>query len=139
MSKGSKQDSSKMWTVMSLVSGLGAAAVVRKALNGGWKAATGKEPPANPADPDVQLREAVVWATVSGTAIALARMYAGRRAARYYVKSTGHLPPELESDAVRQAKTAAAEAQEEAEKAARESGRAGKRDRKKGRKKAARK
>ena len=106
MSKGSKQDSSKMWTVMSLVSGLGAAALVRKALNGGWKAATGKEPPSNPADPDVQLREAISWAVVSGTAIALGRMYAGRRAARYYVKSTGHLPPELESDSVRAAKTA---------------------------------
>lgn len=136
MAKGSKQDSSKMWSVMSLASGVAAAAVVRKALNGGWKAATGKEPPANPADPDVALREAVVWATVSGTAIALARMYAGRRAARYYVKSTGHLPPELESDAVRQAKTAAAEAQEDAERAARESGKAGKRAGKKaGRKK----
>ncbi len=139
MSKGSKQDSSKMWTVMSLVSGLAAAAVVRKALDGGWKAATGKEPPANPADPDVQLREAVAWAAVSGTAIALGRMYAGRRAARYYVRSTGHLPPELQSDAVKQAKTAAAEAQEDAEKAAREASKTGKRARKKALKQAGRK
>jgi hypothetical protein len=131
MSKGSKQDSSKMWTVMSLVSGLAAAALVRKALNGGWKAATGKEPPANPADPDVELREAVTWAVVSGTAIALGRMYAGRRAARYYVKSTGHLPPDLQSDAVKEARTAAAEAQEEAEQAARETGKSGKKARKK--------
>jgi hypothetical protein len=131
MSKGSKQDSSKMWTVMSLVSGLAAAALVRKLLDGGWKVATGKEPPANPADPDVQLREAVTWAAVSGTAIALGRMYAGRRAARYYKKSTGHLPPELQSDAVKQAKAAAVEAQEDAEKAARETGKSGKRARKK--------
>lgn len=139
MSKGSKQDSSKMWTVMSLVSGLAAAAVVRKALDGGWKVATGKEPPANPADPDVQLREAVAWAAVSGTAIALGRMYAGRRAARYYARSTGHLPPELQSDAVKQAKAAAAQAQEDAEKAAREAGKTGKRARKKALKKAGRK
>lgn len=139
MSKGSKKDSSRMWTVMSLVSGLAAAAVVRKALDGGWKVATGKEPPANPADPDVQLREAVTWAAVSGTAIALGRMYAGRRAARYYVRSTGHLPPELESDAVKQAKTAAAEAQEDAERAARETGDAGGRAGRKARKKALKK
>ncbi|MDQ6642408.1 MAG: DUF4235 domain-containing protein [Actinomycetota bacterium] len=133
MSKGPK-NSSKMWTVMSLASGLAAAALVRKALNGGWKAATGKEPPANPADPDVQLREAVAWATVSGTAIALARMYAGRRAARYYKKSTGHLPPELQSDAVREARAAATQAQEDAEQAARKSGKGGKRARKKSKK-----
>ncbi len=40
----------------------------QKALNTSWKAATGKNPPANPADPDVDVWEAVLWATVSGTA-----------------------------------------------------------------------
>ena len=72
--------------------------MARKVLNSSWKAATGKQPPTNPADPDVAIREAVVWATVSGTLVALARMYAGRKAAGYYVKSTGHLPPELAKD-----------------------------------------
>lgn len=124
-----KQDSSKMWTVMSMVSGLMAASAVRKALNTSWKAATGKEPPANPADPDVELHEAVTWAFVSGTSIALARMLAGRRAARYYVRSTGHLPPELESDAVKEAKAAAATAAEGAEKDARASRKKGKKGR----------
>ncbi|GGF32731.1 hypothetical protein GCM10011519_02700 [Marmoricola endophyticus] len=109
-SKDLPKDSSKVWSLMSLVVGVGAASVTRKALNGGWKAATGKEPPANPADPDVALREAVVWATVSGTAVAVIRMLATRRAAGYYVKSTGHLPPELEADDVRAARYAAAEA-----------------------------
>ncbi len=132
--KGPKQDSSKAWSVLSLVTGLAAAAFVRKALNGGWKAATGKEPPANPADPDVALREAMLWAAVSGTTVAVARMFAGRRAARYYVKSTGHLPPELESDSVREAKAAAAAAQEDADRTAKESGKAGKRARKKAKK-----
>ena len=42
--------------------------------------------------------EAVAWASVSGTFVALARMLATRRAARYYEKSTGHLPPELQKD-----------------------------------------
>ena len=49
---------SKLWTVFSLVSALGAAALAKKALDTGWKAATGKTPPANPADPDVQMAEA---------------------------------------------------------------------------------
>ena len=88
-------DSSKVWTVMSLVAGLGAAAVTRKLLDRSWKAASGKNPPENPADPDVSFGEAVLWAAVTGAAVALARMLAQRRAASYYTRSTGHLPPGL--------------------------------------------
>ena len=89
---------SKVWSVFSLGAALGAAAVAKKTLNTGWRAATGKNPPANPADPDVPVWEAVAWAAASGTFIALARMLATRRAASYYVRSTGHLPPELQKD-----------------------------------------
>lgn len=89
---------SKLWTVFSLGSALGAAVLAKKALNTSWRAATGKNPPANPADPDVDVWEAVAWATVSGTLVALARMFATRKAATYYAKSTGHLPPELRKD-----------------------------------------
>ena len=94
MAKDTK-DSSKVWTVFSLVAALGAATLAKRGLNTSWKAATGKNPPANPADPDVDFKEAELWATVSGTAIGLARMLAGRKAANYYKKSTGHLPPGL--------------------------------------------
>lgn len=92
-------DSSKVWSVFALASSLGAAMFAKKGLNTAWKAATGKNPPANPADPDVEMREAVMWAVVSGTFIGLARMLAQRRAAGYYVKSTGKLPPGLHQDA----------------------------------------
>lgn len=98
MAKKSESDSSKIWSIMSLASVLGAAALTKKALNTSWKAATGKTPPANPADPDVDLREAVAFAVVSGALIGVARMAAARRAAGYYAKSTGHLPPELRLD-----------------------------------------
>ncbi|MDO9497162.1 MAG: DUF4235 domain-containing protein [Nocardioides sp.] len=91
-------DSSKLWSVFSLAAALGAAALAKKALNTSWRAATGKNPPANPADPDVDVWEAVAWATVSGTFIAIARMMATRKAANYYAKSTGHLPPGLQKD-----------------------------------------
>jgi uncharacterized protein DUF4235 len=80
---------------MSLVAGLGAAAVTRKLLDHSWKAAAGKNPPENPADPDVSIGEAVLWAAITGAAVALARMVAQRRAASYYHRSTGHLPPGL--------------------------------------------
>ncbi|WP_310529933.1 DUF4235 domain-containing protein [Nocardioides sp.] len=90
--------SSKAWSAFSLVAALGSAAIAKKGLNTTWRAATGKNPPANPADPDVDLWEAVAWATVSGTLVALARMLATRRAANYYARSTGHLPPPLQKD-----------------------------------------
>jgi hypothetical protein len=86
-------DSSKVWGVFSLVAALLAATVAKKGLNATWKAATGKEPPANPADPDVDIAEALLWAAFSGTLVAVARMLATRRAANYYARSTGKLPP----------------------------------------------
>ena len=89
---------SKVWTVFSLVSALGAAAVAKTGLDRSWTLATGRKPPENPADPDVDIREAVAWAVASGTAIGLARMLAQRRAASYYTRSTGHLPPDLRKD-----------------------------------------
>jgi len=91
-------EGSKIWSAFSLVAVLGAAVATKKVLNTSWKAATGKTPPANPADPDVDVREAVAWATVSGALIGLARMFAARRAAAYYNRSTGQLPPELRKD-----------------------------------------
>jgi len=89
------EDSSKVWTVMSLVSALAAAAFARKAIDRTWTMATGKNPPENPADPDVKIGEAVAWAAVTGALVAMARMLAQRRAAGYYARSTGHLPPGL--------------------------------------------
>ena len=89
---------SKVWTVFSLAAALGAAAVARKTIDSSWKAATGKNPPENPADPDVEIWEAVTWAAVTGAFVAMARMLAQRRAAAYYTRSTGHLPPDLQRD-----------------------------------------
>ncbi len=97
-SQDSSNSNSKLYSVFSLAAALGAAAVAKKGLNTSWRAATGKNPPANPADPDVGLGEAVMWAAISGTLIGVARMLATRRAANYYAKSTGHLPPQLQKD-----------------------------------------
>lgn len=91
-------DNSKVWAVFGAVSAIAGAKVAKKALDSGWKAATGKEPPKNPENPDVSVWEATTWAALSGTAVALARMLASRRAANYFVKSTGHLPGQLAPD-----------------------------------------
>ncbi len=88
---------SKVWSVMALASTVGAGIAARKAMTTSWKVATGKEPPENPADPDVSIGEALAWAMVSGLTIGVARMLASRKAASYYRKSTGHLPANLQS------------------------------------------
>ncbi|MFC7724444.1 DUF4235 domain-containing protein [Nocardioides sp. GCM10028917] len=98
MAPSSTDSSSKFYSAFSLVAALGAAALAKKGLNTSWRAATGKNPPENPADPDVSIGEAVMWAAVSGTLVGVARMLASRRAAHYYAKSTGHLPPQLKKD-----------------------------------------
>jgi len=93
------KDNSLFWSMMSVAVALVGAAVAKQLLNLLWRAATGKNPPTNPSSPDVQAGEAVTWAVASGAAIALARILATRRAAGYYAKSTGHLPPGLEQSA----------------------------------------
>ena len=105
----SSTDNSKLYSAFSLVAAVAAAAVAKKALNTSWRAATGKNPPANPADPDVSVAEAVMWAAVSGTLIGVARMFAARGTAKYYAKSTGHLPPQLQKDGQDAAKAPAPE------------------------------
>ena len=89
---------SKAWGALSLVATLGAVALAKKVTDVSWRAATGKNPPINPADPDVDMTEAVLWAVFSGTAVGLVRMTVQRKAALYYQRSTGHLPGQLQAD-----------------------------------------
>lgn len=87
---------SKVWSAYGLAATVLATIVARKAMDTSWKVATGKNPPQNPAHPDVSIGEAMAWAAASGVAVGLARMFASRRAADYYRRSTGHLPANLE-------------------------------------------
>jgi hypothetical protein len=56
--------------------------VVRKAITAVWTRTTGKEPPANPEDPQVALSEALGWAVVTAVGAESARLLATRAAAR---------------------------------------------------------
>ncbi len=87
---------SKAWAASGLAATVLATVAARKAMNTTWRLTTGKRPPQNPAHPDVSMGEAVAWAALSGVAVGLARMMASRKAADYYRRSTGHLPPNLE-------------------------------------------
>ena len=89
---------SKAFGAFSIVATLAAVAAAKKVSDVAWRAATGKNPPINPADPDVDTTEAVLWAAFSGIAVGLVRMTVQRRAALYYQRSTGHLPGQLQAD-----------------------------------------
>jgi hypothetical protein len=71
----------KAHNVISLVTMLGATAVAKKAVDATWKMGARRKPPTDPTDPDVQLREAMLWAVLSGAAIGVAKMWASRRVA----------------------------------------------------------
>lgn len=104
--KKKNKDKDALWSFLSFVAAFGAAKVASKTLNGGWKAATGKKPPANAEDPEVATWEAVAWAAASGTLMGVARMLATRKAAQYYVKSKGELPKALQPAQTKQSKKA---------------------------------
>ena len=68
--------------LVSALVGAGAAFAARKILSFGWTKITGKEPPEHPEDPQVALREALIWGIVLGAGVHTARMLATRATTR---------------------------------------------------------
>jgi hypothetical protein len=69
--------------VVALASTLGATALVKKVVDATWKLGSrGKKPPTDPADPEITVREAVVFAIISGAAVSVVRMFIARKLAK---------------------------------------------------------
>jgi uncharacterized protein DUF4235 len=68
--------------ILSALVGAAAAFAARKLLFFGWKKVTGKEPPANPEDPQVALSEALIWGILVGAGVSTAKMLATRATAK---------------------------------------------------------
>lgn len=81
-----------MWKIMAAGAAVGASVVARKVTDGTWKFVSGSDSPSNPEDPDIDIKEAIAFAVLSGVVVGLARMIANREATKLYKKSTGHLP-----------------------------------------------
>lgn len=86
------------WKIIGTAGAVLAAAVAERGAKTAWVAVTGKEPPDTPEDPDIDWREAVGWAVLSGVLIGVARLAAQRGAANYYRRSSGRLPEALSHD-----------------------------------------
>lgn len=63
-----------------------------------WQRATGRRPPVNPLSPSTSFAEALAWAIITGALSGVATMVASRQAAKYYRRSAGHLPKEVQAD-----------------------------------------
>jgi hypothetical protein len=87
--------SSLGWKLFGTLSAVGVGIATRKVVAKGWESTTGHAPPTNPEDPEVTWQEAMAYAVASGAAIGIARMLTARKAANYWRKATGGLPPEL--------------------------------------------
>jgi Protein of unknown function (DUF4235) len=87
------------YKIIAMASALIGAAIARKLLTIGWKAATGKEPPANPEHPDVTWAEAASWAVASGVVVGLVKLVAQRQVAATWHRASGELPPGMEETA----------------------------------------
>lgn len=63
--------------------------IARKATDGTWKIVTGGDSPTNPEDPDIDIKEAIAFAVLSGALIGLARMLANRQTSKVVAKTSG--------------------------------------------------
>ncbi len=67
--------------ILTAVSAGLAGTLARKLLAGVWQAVAGRPAPNDPEHPETELREAIVYAAISGALIALARLFAVRAVA----------------------------------------------------------
>ena len=63
-----------------------------EATDGTWKFVTGNDSPTNPEDPDIDFKEAVAFAVLSGALVGLARMLANRESTKVIAKASGKSP-----------------------------------------------
>ena len=68
--------------VVNGLAAMAAAFVARKVLILAWTKVTGKEPPTNPEDPQVGLREALGWSMMAGVAVESGCSRSGLRRAK---------------------------------------------------------
>lgn len=93
--KKAKESTPRAWKLMSRVTEKASGKAGDKLVDASWRAATGKQPPAKPESPETSLRESIAWTVLSTAGVAVVKTLATRRAAAYFERSTGQLPPAL--------------------------------------------
>jgi hypothetical protein len=83
------------WKIMSGASAAMAAGLTSKVATKAYRAGYGEDPPKHISAPQVPLKQAVVWAVLSGVTVGLVRLLVLRMAAAAWVRARGELPPTL--------------------------------------------
>jgi uncharacterized protein DUF4235 len=83
------------WKLMGVGTATAAATATRKAAERVYQSGLGEAPPENPSSPEVPLRQAILWAALSGVVVGLVRLLVERTAAAAWVRARGELPPGL--------------------------------------------
>lgn len=86
-----------VWKLLGTGSAILAGIVANKVITEVWKKA-GRDTEIDPTNPDTSLGEAILYATLVGIAVGLARTMTTRQAAAIYQKSAGHLPKPMRKD-----------------------------------------
>jgi hypothetical protein len=61
----------------------------RKAVGGGYRLLTHQDPPKNPANPEVEWKEALIWAAITGLVGGMSRLTARRWLAETMIPTEG--------------------------------------------------
>lgn len=81
-----------LWKLATTGAAIGGGVLAKKVTETTWRFVTGGDSPSNPEDPDIEWKEAIAFALLSGALVQLARMMINRESTRAFQKSTGHLP-----------------------------------------------
>lgn len=71
-------------SVLALGAAVGATFLARHALQAGWRSTLHREPPKNPASPEVDWTDALIWGAVSGALIGVVRIASRRASSNVY-------------------------------------------------------
>jgi hypothetical protein len=84
-----------VWRVIGTGSAILAGVIANKVVQTVWKKA-GRDEVLDPRDPRTPWKDAIAFAALTGLAVGAARVVVTRKAAEYYEKSTGELPPPMQ-------------------------------------------
>jgi hypothetical protein len=84
------------WKLVQAAFTLAVGLAASKAVSTAWKLGSGGKPPKNGQG---GYAEVITWAAASAAAAAAAKLFAERRAAAYWLRSTGYAPPGYEQAA----------------------------------------
>ena len=79
--------------LLSGIAGAAAARVSEHLITSGWRLATHKDPPEDPAYDDVDWTSAVIWTVAAASAVALSELAAKQGAEAVWRRVTGAKPP----------------------------------------------